>query len=213
MKKQFYLLSAGLLLVCIAHAQLKKGDILLGGNVNFYDAHSTTGGTNEINKQTSYSLMPSIGRAVKDGLVVGFSLTYSHNKYITGGTPRSVNVSDTYGLGVFARKYKILGAGFALFGEGSLGGQYTPANNYTEGYPKPPATKTYSILAGFYPGIAYFISPHVQLETGIQNLAYMQYQHANYGQSPNATKSHYFQVGTNFSQALQNFVIGIKWVI
>jgi hypothetical protein len=35
MKKQFYLLTAGLFTLCIANAQIKKGDILLGGNVLF----------------------------------------------------------------------------------------------------------------------------------------------------------------------------------
>ena len=175
MKKQFYLLTAGLLLACLAHAQLKKGDVMLGGNVNFVIQNSTPGGTTDNARQTSYSLMPAIGKFVKDGLLVGLDVTYGHNKYNSGSTPAGINVSDYYGLGVFARQYKMLGSGFALFGEGDLGGQYSTSNYYTEGAPKPSPTQSYTISAGFYPGLAYFISRHVQLERGIQNLAYVKF--------------------------------------
>ena len=212
MKKQFYLLTAGLLLACLAQAQLKKGDILLGGNVNFAVQHSTSSTTDQVSKQTSYSVTPSIGKAVKDGLVVGLSLTYSHYKSTSNSTPAFTSVQDAYGLGVFVRKYKELGAGFSLFAEGDLGGQYMPSNTYTEGYPKPPASKAYAINAGFYPGIAYFINRHIQLETGIQNLAYIQYTHSKAGGVPDA-KSNAFNIGTNLSQAFDNFVIGIKWIL
>jgi len=212
MKKQFYLLTAGLLLVCIAHAQLKKGDILLGGNVNF-NTQTLTPTNGSKSSQIYYSFSPSIAKAVKDDLLVGLNLSYSHSRN-KAGAPATISTQDGYGLGVFVRKYKTLGAGFALFAEGDLGGFYLLSNSYQDGGTKPPANKGYSINAGFYPGIAYFISKHVQLETGIQNLGYIQYGHAksNSGTALEA-KSNTFGVGTSLNQALDNFVVGVKWVL
>ncbi|HEY4208151.1 MAG TPA: hypothetical protein VGM31_15105 [Puia sp.] len=212
-KKQISLLAAGLLFVCVVHAQIKKGDILLGGNVNLSLQHAQPGGSDQVNKSTSFSLTPSIGKAVSDGLVVGLNLTYSYYKTKSNSMPVNVGIQDTYGLGVFMRKYKTLGAGFSLFGEGDLGGQYMTSNGYVEGSPKPPANKSYAITAAFYPGIAYFISRHVQLETGIQNLAYVQYRHNKSGGSPNEDRENSFDIATNLNQALQNFVVGVKWLL
>ncbi|HVU57075.1 MAG TPA: hypothetical protein VHD83_18565 [Puia sp.] len=211
MKKQFYLLTAGLLIVCVTHAQLKKGDILLGGNVNFITSTTSPASSNYTSNQTSYSISPNVARAVSDDLLVGLNLAYSHNKTKVGA-PATISTQDGFGLGVFLRKYKTLGAGFALFAEGDLGGMYTLSRNYTDGGTKPPAGKVYTINAGFYPGIAYFVSKHVQLETGLTNLAYMQYSHSK-SQEPVDVKSSSFSVGSGFNQALDNFVIGLKWVL
>jgi hypothetical protein len=212
MKKQFYLLAAGLLFACITNAQIKKGDVLLGGNVGF-SKQTISSASPYTNDQTAFSISPSIAKAVKDDLIVGVNLTYFHNREKQGGTPYVITTQDNYGLGFLVRKYKTLGAGFALFAEGDLSGLYELSNNYDIGDTKPPADKTYSINLGFYPGIAYFISRHVQLETGIQNLAYVQYGHTKMGQAPNEVKSNTFSLGTNLNQLLNNFVIGVKWVL
>ena len=212
MKKQFYLLTAGLLLACIAQAQLKKDDILLGGNVNFSKQTVNPASNYYPGDQTNFSFSPSIARAVKDDLLVGLNLTYNYSKSKIG-TPATISTQNGYGLGVFVRKYKVLGAGFALFAEGDLGGTYLLSRSYLDGGAKPPAGKSYSINAGFYPGIAYFISKHVQLETGIQNLAYIQYEHAKTGQAPAEQKSTDLSIGTSLNQAIDNFVVGVKWVL
>lgn len=213
-KKQFYLLTAGLLFVCIAHAQIKKGDILLGGNVNFSKQTTNPVTGDYSSNQTVYSIAPSIARAVKDDLLVGLNLTYSYNGSKSNGGTTIITRQNSFGLGVFVRKYKTLGAGFALFAEGDLGGTYNLWKNYVEGGTKPPANKGYSINAGFYPGVAYFISKHVQLETGIQNMAYIQYGHSKTAPgSMVEQKSNSFMVGTSLSQALNSLVVGVKWVL
>jgi hypothetical protein len=211
MQKHFYLLAAGLFTVCIANAQIKKGDILLGGNVNF-----STSNVKPINNypgdQTSFGIYPSIARAVKDDLIVGLNLSYAHSR-LKNGNPATISTGDSYGLGVFVRKYKSLGANFALFAEGNLSGVYQQNNTYPDGGPKPPASKGYSINAGFYPGLAYFISRHVQLETGMQNLASASYGHSKSGDGASEVKSNSFSLGTSLNKPLDNFVIGIKWII
>jgi hypothetical protein len=211
MQKHFYLLAAGLFTVCIANAQIKRGDILLGGNVNFNksDVKPETSGTD----LTSFTISPSIAKAVKDDLIVGLNLTYGHSRSKYGSNPTTISTGDSYGLGVFVRRYKSLGANFALFAEGDLSGNYGQSNSYPDGGPKPPANKSYSINAGFYPGLAYFISRHVQVETGMQNLAYAQYGHTRSGDGASEVKSNSFSLGTGLSRTLDNFVVGIKWII
>ena len=214
MKKQFYLLTAGLLIVCITNAQIKKGDVLLGGNLNFSKQTTKPDDVFYNGDQTSFSISPSIAKAVKDDLIVGLNLSFSYFKNVNKvNTPSMISTSSSYGLGVFIRKYKVLGAGFALFAEGDLSGQDILSRSYADGGTKPPADKNYTINAGFYPGLAYFISKHVQLETGFQNLAYVQYGHANTGQNPFEVKTNTFSVGTGFNQALSNFIVGIKWLM
>jgi hypothetical protein len=211
MKKQFYLLMAGLLLVCTAHAQLKKGDFLLGGNVNVSkQTNSSSGGSSS--DQTGFSFSPSIGMAVTGDLLLGLNLGYSYNKSKIG-EPAYISNQNGYGLAVFVRKYKALGAGFALFAEGDLGGTYQVSSAYTDGTTKPPSSKSYTINAGFYPGVAYFITRHVQLETGLQNMAYIQYDHTKSGADATEVKSNSFTVGTSLNQVVSSIVIGFKWVI
>jgi hypothetical protein len=212
MKKQFYLLTAGLLLAFISQAQIKKGGVLLGGDVNFSKQTVDPASTSYIGDQTTFSFSPSIARAVKDDLLVGLNLAYSYAKSKTG-EPAVITTQTGYGLGTFVRKYKTLGAGFALFAEGDLGGTYLLSNSYYDGGTKPPADKSYTINAGFYPGIACFIGKHIQLETGLQNMGYIRYAHSKSGQAPQEEKTSSFSVGTSLSQAVQNFVIGFKWVI
>src|SRR5437763_127898 len=113
MKKKFYLVAACLSIVFIGNAQIKKGEVLLGGGVNYNtsSAGSTTGKTN------SFYISPSVGRAVEDNIIVGLNLFYSH------ANQNNFYNSNSYGVSVFVRKYKPLGnSGFSIYLEGSLGG-------------------------------------------------------------------------------------------
>jgi len=68
---------------------------------------------------------------------------------------------------------------------------------------------------GFYPGIAYAISPHVQLETGFQNLFYATCAHnkTTIDGSTEEPKSDSFGLGSSFSGTLGGFTVGFKWLL
>jgi len=120
MKKKIYLLAACCSIVFFANAQIKKGEILLGGGVNYNtsSAGSTSG------KSNSFYISPSVGQAVQDNLIVGLNLYYSHN------SQNNIYKSNSYGGSVFIRKYKPLGnSGFSIYLEGSLGGTYNKATS------------------------------------------------------------------------------------
>lgn len=198
MKKQFYLLGFFFAITLCSQAQIKKGDVLLGGTLGFFTQKTTTDGSGADNKQSGVNLTPGIGRAIKDNLVAGFDLTYNGSSTIyTNYSSRN----RAYGAGVFLRRYTYLGSGFAIFAQTRLGGQYNTQKDQNAGVPVPGNdTKGYSITASFYPGIAYAITKRVQLETGFANLVYAQYSHAkNTGIEDPATNTTYTNKTNGFS--------------
>ena len=209
--------------VLIAHAQIKKGEILLGGNVGFSAQSNSPGdpGASYTTTATSFYLNPSYGKAIQDNLVTGFDLTYagSTNSSDLG----SVNPGQTstgrihsYGAGFFVRRYKNLGNGFSLFLQSRLGLSYQKQTNENTNSTDPDVNfKEYTVNLGFYPGISYAVSRRVQLETGFQNLVYTQYSHQRetfqeQGSTPTDFKQNTFSLGTSLSNSLSGFVVGVR---
>jgi len=214
MKLQLYLLTAGLLVAGVTNAQIKKGDIILGGDLGFSTSTQSSNQSPDKSKQNGVNISPSIGWAVKDDLTMGVILSFLHSKSESAGNGQTQTI-DNYGLGYFIRKYKMLGSGFALFAEGNLIGGY----GHTKNIPSPGSTesdlKGYNVKLGFYPGIAYFISRHVMLETGFRDLAYANYNHikTTYTGVTGDSKSSTFSIGTGLSDQLSNFTVGLKWIL
>ena len=213
MKKYFYLLIAGILTLCTVHAQIKKGDVQLGGSLSF--GTGSTKNYNYTNKSTNVTVSPSFGMAVQDNLVIGVSLLYGHNptKY---GNPQYEYGSDQYGGGIFARRYRSIGKSFSVFMEWNLVGQYEHTNSgYTDSLVNS-NVRTYNFSTGLYPGIAYNISRRVQVETSLPYLIYANYQHSKAeGESYNnvLVKTNTFNIGSSLNRSLQNLVIGIKCLL
>ncbi|HVU57074.1 MAG TPA: hypothetical protein VHD83_18560 [Puia sp.] len=219
MKKYFYLLAAGLLLLCTGRAQIKKGESLLGGSVGFmrqdYNAISPGNGN-----ATYVNVQPSFGKAIKDNLVVGVNLYYSYSKLVepSDATPIYTVKQPGYGLGFFVRGYKDLGRSFSMFLEGDLGGMYSLAKGSYEGVNELSVdNKGYSINASLSAGIAYHITPRWMVETGFQNLAYINYGHTKYGGTITSVggrqKESSFSLGTNLNKELNNFAIGCRYIL
>ena len=220
MKKHFYLLVFFFALTLCSQAQIKKGDILLGGTLGFNTQKSSSNDptTNNLQKATSVNLSPSIGRAIKDNLLIGVDLNWTNLKTTQDSGPGGyTSKSSTYGAGFFVRKYTTLGSGFALFMQSRLGGSYNTGKNLYGGSPNPSSnTKGYAIDLSFYPGIAYAITKRVQLETGFANLVDVNYSHSKITSvtdpSTNATassKSNAFALSTSLSNNF-GFAVGIK---
>jgi hypothetical protein len=213
MKKHFYLLLFFFAIVLCSQAQIKKGDILLGGNFGF----STSSSNPSNGKQSNFNVSPHIGKAVQDNLVVGINLIYGHN---SSSNMSYTSKGDFYGAGIFVRKYKYLGSGFSVFMEGGLGGTYNKQDNINPTGYTSNKTKTYSINAHFDPGVAYAISKRVQVETGFQDLVTANYSHSkntDYDISTPGNSSNYssdsFSLGANLSSVLNNFIVGFRLLL
>ncbi len=204
-------------IVCSVHAQIKKGAVLLGGELGFSTSTSTRDQANpavQDTKSTAVVFSPAIGKAVKENLVVGvdLSLSYSKNQNIYSVEQKAY----LYGAGFFVRRYKELGKGFYLFGQAWAGGYY---NHQKDGDPSQPQSYTlnkgFTIQVGLYPGIAYSLSNKFQLETGFNNLAFVQFTHSDNTISPYTgehTVLNGFSLGSSLSNAAA-LTIGFRYLI
>ena len=153
------------------------------------------------------SIIPVAGIAVKQNLVVGFSLSYAHNK----DNLKTVNYetkSESYGAGIFIRKYVPLGKGFYLFGETGLNYQ-DYASTYT--YPSQKSElKVQKIGINLYPGVSYAMSSNFQLEFGLPQLVSLGYSKTEQLVNDATTQE---TNGVNFNaaaSAFSSFVLGFR---
>jgi hypothetical protein len=199
-----------------ANAQIKKGGIWLGGQLNFYSQHNNyTQPNNYTTNNSNFSISPSIGKAIKDNLVAGIDLAYNYGKTSLSNIYSSTayQATNNFGVGVYLRKYAPLGKNFYLFGQGRLGGTSldTEVKDQSAVYS---SNKGYSIDLGFYPGISYQVSKRVQLETGLNNLFDINLQHVvskqfNAGSVSAASTSNTFLVSSSLS-SLVSLTLGFR---
>jgi hypothetical protein len=218
MQKNFYLLLVFISASLISNAQIKQGTILLGGDIGIATENSSPAvqGNAFQTKETNVSLAPSIGKAIKDNLVVGIDLNYSNSGYVQGSPATTTNTSG-YGAGVFLRRYKYLGSRFYIFMQSNLDASYNTLKAQNSNEPEPAQdSKGYTVSLGFYPGISYAITNCVQLETGFQNLLHAQYGHAKETDTDGTTagentfSTNNFSLGTSLNDELYGFVVGVR---
>ena len=200
------------------NAQINKGTVWLGGQVGF----STNNGqylNSGINSSKSNSLIlaPAVGIAVKSNLIAGVDVLYEHDNYSAIYTnANNNNDNNNYGIGFFIRKYASLGKGFYLFGQGRLGTAYLTQSADQGSANSSTNSKGFNVGLGFYPGIAYQVSKHFQLETGFNNVFVMQYQYTDSKQMITGvsyeSKSNSFSVGSSLS-SLSSFMLGFRYLI
>lgn len=179
--KKLYALAFTVFVCSVAHAQVKKGDILLGGNLTYFDQSQqqySGNATPVTSTSRNLSIAPAFGKAIKDNLVLGFDIAYTNGKSGYTGTS-SIN-SNGFSAGIFLRKYKLLGNGFFLFGQSRLGGSYTHSSQDEPQGNQPTADvyNSYGFVLQFFPGIAYALNSKWQLEAGLPNFFGVSYSNS-----------------------------------
>jgi hypothetical protein len=217
MKKKFLLIISIIVIAFFqGNAQITKGSVFLGGQISFYNqSASSPQAANLTQKNSQFNISPAYGIAIKDNIVVGGDLTYSYAKVLTTNYPYD-QINKTYGAGIFMRRYVTIGKRFYVFGQGRIGGTYN-TETITQGDPSMyDDIKGFSAGFYFYPGVSYQLSKRVQLETGFNNLFYIEYDHSRDNQT-NAgvvteTKTSTFSAGTSFNN-IAAFTLGIRVLI
>jgi hypothetical protein len=108
--------------ITTVQAQIKKGTVILGGQIGFSSQKTKNDPAPPPNpypadfKSTNIMVSPAFGRAIKDNLVIGADIYYSYVKY--GSYQPQEQKINFYGAGFFVRKYNDLGKGFYLFVQG-----------------------------------------------------------------------------------------------
>lgn len=171
MKKSTLVSFAFIFIASIANAQINKGSILLGGNINLsaYDISNSPEYKNNF-----FYVQPSLGFTVKDNNIVGFSLAYSHGKQNISSTQTSE--TKGYGGGVFLRNYLTLGKGFYLYGEAGTNYFHNETDQAGSSFQ---TQKISTVDLHLYPGVAYRASKRFLLEIAMNNLLSLNYSTTN----------------------------------
>jgi hypothetical protein len=179
--KKLYLFFCLILTGFISNAQIGKGTVMLGGNLSYDESSSSNNGAAS-NKNTDLALNPSFGKAIKDNLILGFDVTYGHGTSSEKGV--FDETSNSFGAGIFLRKYKFLGNGFYLFGQSRLGGAYSHGSTTSPSDPNSPynpvsdVSNSFTLSLGFEPGIAYALNRKWQLEIALPDFFAVNYGHS-----------------------------------
>jgi len=115
---------------------------------------------------------------------------------------------NAYGGAFFLRQYKPIGNRFYFFVDESIGAGGSKTTTHFEGSPSSD-DKGINLNLSVYPGVACNVTRHFQLETGLQNLFSVTYQHNKYAGGGN---DHSFGASTAFSQLFNNLYLGARFM-
>lgn len=204
MKRISLITLASFFIASVAHAQINKGTILLGGNLSFHK-NKTKYSSFTSSEPSILNLNPSAGFVVKDNKVIGANLTYGHSR----------NRYDRYGAGVFYRSYLTLGKNFYLFGQINTGYNHYKLVSLA-GFDSKEVSRTNSIGVDLFPGIAFAASKRFHLEVSMNNLVGLDfYQTVRETTSSSGTSEHKTK-GLDFGANINpesNFKLGFRFVL
>ena len=197
--------------ITLTQAQIKKGAHFLGGSLGIYTEKTSSDTVADL-VSNNFSFTPAYGRAIKDNLIFGADLMLQ-----TGNYENILNKEDrqSFGAGIFLRKYMELGKKFYLFAEGRFGGYFETSDAVSSYYPEGNYDrKGFTIQAGLYPGVAFAVTNKFHIETGFNNLLYAQYSKTktDYTGSAHDTETNRFTFGSSLS-GFNGFVVGFRFML
>ena len=158
------------------------GQFSLGGNTNSGLDSLTTNNTNVV----TFSISPNFGYFIKDNLAIGAILNFGtsgetqnyQNSQNTPSYKTTYNYNYTsYGIGLFARQYYNITGNFRFYLNGGINYSYqTTKTTYTNPtyayYPTSEENHSNNFSINITPGLAYFVTPKIAIQTTFGNLFY-----------------------------------------
>ncbi|HRP33391.1 MAG TPA: hypothetical protein PKV73_15945 [Agriterribacter sp.] len=215
MRKTYTLVSLVFLTLCTTtQAQIKKGSIFLGGDMTLGISNSKNSNDESVSKQTNFGISPVAGVALKDNFVAGASLNGGFSNYTYSN--QTSQKGNNFGAGVFARHYKNLGkSGFYIFLQNSLNASFGEQRQRNTNSSDQIKINSFTAVVSLYPGISYAATQKLHLETGFNNLLYMNYSHEKRNNTNPAyadTRTNSFSLGTSLNN-LSSFYVGFRMLI
>jgi hypothetical protein len=194
------------LFASITKAQITKGSVLLGGGIGFTSQKSEFP-TSASDKRKSFSLTPTVGVAFKQNLVSGIFLRYTNTKDEPSPSGGQYYRSNSYGGGLFVRKYIPFAKSFYFFGEPDL--YYFASTSKTSA--SSTKNKSWNVGLGFAPGLAYALNKKIHLEAGLPGLLSLDYGQSEFNDpSYQISKQKGFAFGANAS-SLSSLAFGFRF--
>ena len=147
---------------------IPKGSWTIGGNLGFSANNSEFSRELEDDierKNHTYSLLPKIGYTISENLIIGLGLGYSFSKDDINDDNSKTN---SYNFTPYIRKHYGIGQNLSLFIQGEGNYEIAKQKNTNSNY----ENTSKSLFIGFRPGLNYFISKKVALETTIVSFGY-----------------------------------------
>jgi hypothetical protein len=204
MKKSLVLILSLMLLSISSFAQLQKGNLLLGGNVNFQtsstesDNLGVAGGNTA--KSNSFSISPLVGYFLSDRTVLGLKVDYFSSKtenLIFSGPP-AVFENDRIGLGPFVRRYFPVKEWVAFYGQAEMNygsSKYFQTNNSNSSS----ETKIRSVNFAASLGLSFFPTKWMSIDVSAHPLSFSSQKNQNTsgGASGSETTTNGFNLNLN----------------
>lgn len=215
--KKFLTALVCIIIIQLAQAQVQKGSLFLGGSLsvgsNKYESTST------INKNSSWTISPQIGKAIDLNKIIGLQIYVSGTaeESSTGGMAFNRNVSTAYGLGVFYRQYFPLAAKWAMFANAGIDVRYGSGETKSNGI-KSGENNGWVFSAAITPGISYKAGKSIWLEAALNNLFLINYSSEKQnsidqnGQTFSTIKRNSFNTGVNLS-GFNSIAVGLRWIL
>ncbi|MBC9910681.1 outer membrane beta-barrel protein [Chitinophaga varians] len=203
MKKLIVMAAVALFGTQVAKAQLSKGDVILGGNVNVKTTSAKVKDGDDKTTNTSFGISPKVGYALNSNWVIGvFAETQFGNKKVSTKTGDVKTKTLDITPGIFVRNYHMIGQSkFAFFAEANAG--YGFGNTKVEGN----KTESYNGFAvNVLPGITYFVTKHFMIEGAFGGLGYTYAQNKN---EATGVKTNVSDFDFNFTKQLN---LGVNFI-
>jgi hypothetical protein len=211
MKSKFLLLIAFTFCTTIAaNAQIKEGEYILGGAINFnnskYPGASSSGTTASISNI-------QFGKVIDDNSVIGIVGS------VSGNNNKGFKIYQ-YSAGIFYRNYKSLSNNFYFFWETDASFQHSSnMQTFFSDINQNLETQSNGVAFNFIPGLSYSVSKKFQVELSMPNIAGISYTGISTIESDlppgiQHQSSNNFSANINLSNnILNNFGIGFKFFI
>lgn len=195
-----------LLFATITKAQITKGSTFIGGQISGGKQESKSGSNSQ--EQNTLYISPAIGTAIKQNLIAGVDLTYSHSKNESNGIPGTE--WNGYGTGFFLRRYAPIANRFYFFLQGRVG--YSHGKSESSSGTNKFTSNANNYELGVYPGVSFALTKSVHVEAGLNNLALISYSRAKSKEtnSPGQTSSSF---GFSTSASGSNLSFALRFII
>lgn len=216
MKKSLILILSLMLLSISSFAQLQKGNLLLGGNVNFQtsstesDNLGVAGGNTS--KSNRFSFSPLVGYFFSDRTVLGLKVDYfsskTENRILAG--PTIIFENDGIGLGPFVRRYFPIKEWVAFYGQAEV--NYGSARHLnTNSSSSSSETKTRSVNFAASLGLSFFPTQWMSIDLSANPLSF--YHQNNQNNSGSSSSSEVNTSGFNFDLNSNSFSLGAHFFL
>jgi len=199
----------------LANAQITKGSILLGGQVNFSHTsikYPPIQDDDQITNAGSISL--SGGKAINENSVIGLNLKFGYSNAYFRVIPSQRQKYTSYGAGIFYRKYKTLAKDFYFFLEGGLDYNYSNSNTKDSSGRELQKVTQSGVELNLTPGISYKVLKNLHLEVSLPQMFSIGYAESKTSQQQSVSyKSDVVSVYSNLNSGLlNNLAVGFRLI-